>query len=98
MLVFASPIYYHGILGQLKCVIDRFYSAAYPMKLARLKKIAMILSSGDPDMYDGALFSFKGDFLNYLGLENIGVFTAYGAQNGFQEKWKELNDFGLSLQ
>jgi multimeric flavodoxin WrbA len=30
MLVLASPIYYHGISGQLKCVIDRFYSALYP--------------------------------------------------------------------
>ena len=29
MLVIASPICYHGISGQLKCVIDRFYSAAY---------------------------------------------------------------------
>lgn len=38
MLVIASPIYYHGISGQLKCVIDRFYSAAYPVKPARLKK------------------------------------------------------------
>ncbi len=28
MLVIASPIYYHGISGQLKCVIDRFYAAA----------------------------------------------------------------------
>lgn len=38
MLVIASPIYYHGISGQLKCVIDRFYSAAYPSKPTRLKK------------------------------------------------------------
>ena len=29
MLVIASPIYYHNISGQLKCVIDRFYSALY---------------------------------------------------------------------
>ena len=36
MLVIASPIYYHGISGQLKCVIDRFYSAAYPAKPPRL--------------------------------------------------------------
>ena len=27
MLILASPIYYHGISGQLKCTIDRFYSA-----------------------------------------------------------------------
>lgn len=98
MLVIASPIYYHGITGQLKCAIDRLYSAAYPRKPAHLKKAAMILSSGDANMYDGALFSFKGDFLDYLELEDMGVFTAYGAENGSQEKLKELKDFGKSLR
>ena len=98
MLVIASPIYYHGISGQLKCTIDRFYSAAYPQKPANLKYVAMILSSGDADMYDGALFSFKGDFLDYLGLENMGVFTAYGEQNSSAQKLSELRAFGASLQ
>lgn len=98
MLVIASPIYYHGISGQLKCVIDRFYSVAYPKKPPLLKKVAMILSSGDDAMYEGALFSFKGDFINYLGFEDMGVFTAYGEQNGSMEKLKELKDFGLSLR
>ena len=98
MLVIASPIYYHGISGQLKCVIDRFYSAAYPSKPPKLKKAAMILSSGDAAMYDGALFSFKGDFLDYLGLENMGVFTAHGAQNGSDAKLEELRAFGATLK
>lgn len=98
MLVLASPIYYHGISGQLKCVIDRFYSAAYPIKPDKLKKVAMILSSGDSNMYDGALFSFKGDFLDYLGLQNMGVFTAYGTENGSKEKLDELRVFGVSLK
>ena len=97
MLVLASPIYYHGITGQLKCVIDRFYSAAYPTKPPHLKRVAMILSSGDADMYDGALYSFRGDFLDYLGLENMGVFTAHGAENGSSEKLAELRAFGESL-
>lgn len=57
MLVVASLIYYHSISGQLKCVIDRFCSAAYPDRPPFLKKVAMILSSGDADMYDGALLS-----------------------------------------
>lgn len=35
----------------------------------------MFLSSGDPEMYEGAKFSFEGDFLGYLGLENKGMFT-----------------------
>ena len=26
-------------------------------------------------MYDGAKFSYDGDFLGYLGLEDIGIFT-----------------------
>lgn len=98
MLVIASPIYYHGISGQLKCVLDRFYAAAYPKKPAYLKKAAMILSSGDPDMYEGALFSYHGDFLDYLGLEDMGVFTAYGNENGSPKKLEELNKFGMSLK
>ncbi len=97
MLVLASPIYYHGLSGQLKCTIDRLYAAAYPQKPAKLQKVAMILSSGDADMYEGALFSFKGDFLDYLGLENMGVFTAHGAENKSLAKLAELRAFGASL-
>lgn len=97
MLVIASPIYYHGISGQLKCVIDRFYSAAYPERPEHLKKAAMILSSGDPNMYDGAMFSYNGDFLDYLGLENMGVFTAHGYENRSAGKREELRKFGASL-
>ena len=77
MLVIASPIYYHGLSGQLKCVLDRFYSVAYPKKPKNLKKVSMILSSGDGNMYEGAMFSYRGDFLDYLGLEDMGVFTSH---------------------
>ncbi len=79
MLVLASPIYYHGISGQLKCAIDRFYSALYPAAPDSLRKVAMFLSSGDADMYTGARFSYEGDFLEYLGLEDIGIFTNHDA-------------------
>jgi multimeric flavodoxin WrbA len=75
MIVLASPIYYHNISGQLKCVIDRFYAALYPTAPARLKKAAMFLASGDADMDVGARFSYEGDFLGYLGLEDGGLFT-----------------------
>ena len=78
MIVLASPIYYHGISGQLKCAIDRFYAVLYPKAPARLRKVAMFLSSGDKDMYTGARFSFDGDFLGYLGLEDAGFFTCAG--------------------
>lgn len=75
MLVLAAPIYYHGISGQLKCVIDRFYASLYPKAPESLRKTAMFLSSGNLDMYTGAKFSYDGDFLGYLGLEGCGIFT-----------------------
>ena len=99
MLVIASPIYYHGLSGQLKCTIDRYYAAAYPNKPPKLKKVAFVLSSGDPDMYDGALFSYQGDFLDYLQLEGMGVFTTNGYDPGVSgAKLEELRAFGASLK
>ena len=99
MLVIASPIYYHGLSGQLKCCIDRFYAAAYPEKPEKLKKVAMFLSSGDPDMYDGAMFSYQGDFLDYLQLEGLGVFTTNGYDPGVpEETLAELRAFGAGLR
>lgn len=58
----------------------------------------MILSSGDPDMYEGALFSLKGDFLDYLRLENMGVYTFHDDENNLEVKLKEMRDFGISLK
>ena len=78
LLVLAAPIYYHGISGQLKCAIDRFYSALYPKAPESLRYAAMFLASGDKDQYTGARFSFDGGFLGYLGLEDKGFFTAAG--------------------
>ena len=58
----------------------------------------MFLSSGDPDMYDGAMFSYQGDFLDYLGLEDMGVFTTNGYDPGVAGgKLEELRRFGASL-
>lgn len=88
MLILAAPIYYHGISGQLKCVIDRFYSALYPTAPATLKKVAMFLSSGDDNMYDGAKFSYDGDFLGYLCLEGMGIFTNH--DNDVMEKIRKM--------
>ena len=98
MLVIASPIYYHGLTGQLKCCMDRFYAALYPKKPMKLAKVAMLLASGDADMYDGAMFSYQGDFLDYLGLEGMGVVTAQtGVQGVATEKLEEIRRFGASL-
>ena len=57
MIVLASPIYYHGFSGQLQCAINRIYALDKPKKL---KKAALILSSGSDHVYSGAIYIIYG--------------------------------------
>lgn len=63
MLVLASPIYYHGFSGQLQCALNRIYALDRPR---RLRQAALILSSGDADVYEGAEYEYRRSFLEYL--------------------------------
>lgn len=94
MLVLASPIYYFHFSGQLQCAISRFYAIGKPKKL---KKAALFLSSGSDGVYDGAIYAYQSAFIQYLNLENCGVYTAHGNQNQSNEKKQELYEFGFSF-
>lgn len=95
MIVLASPIYYHSFTGQLQCAVNRIYALDKP---ARLKKAALILSSGSDDVYEGAVYEYKKSFLEYLELEDMGIFTAFDKQNQSESKLSELRQFGRSLK
>lgn len=95
MIVLASPVYYHSFSGQLQCAINRIYALDKPK---RLKKAALILSSGSDHVYGGAIYEYQNSFLNYLHLEDMGIFTAYDEQNQSPEKLEELYQFGKSLK
>lgn len=97
MLILASPIYYHGFSGQLKCAIDRLYAIGAPSQL-KLKKVGMLLSSGADDVYDGAVYSFGKNFLDYLKLQDAGIVTAFGKENKSEEKLQEAFQLGFALQ
>ena len=94
MIVLASPIYYHSFTGQLQCAINRIYALDKPKNL---KKAALILSSGSDHVYCGAIYEYQNSFLNYLKLEDMGIYSAYGEQNKSQMKLDELKTFGKSL-
>lgn len=99
MLVLASPIYYHGFTGQLQCAINRFYAIGKPEDLPRLKKAALLLSSGDVDVYGGALYAYENSFLGFLKLQNMGVFTSAGEEDNHTDAalLDRLKQFGESL-
>lgn len=94
MIVLASPVYHHGFSGQLQCAINRIYALDRPKCL---RKAALMLSSGSDGVYDGAIFAYQNSFLDYLKLEDMGVFTAYGEMNQSPELLERLREAGRSL-
>lgn len=94
MLVLASPIYYHGFTGQLQCALNRIYALDKPKNL---KMAALILSAGSDQVFDGAIYAYRHSFLDYLKLEDKGIYTAYGEENQSEDKRAALLAFGQSL-
>lgn len=94
MVVLASPVYYHGLSGQLACAIHRIYALGYPR---RLKKAALLLSSGSKDVYEGAIYTYRHSFLGWLHLEDMGVFCAAGDENKSEELLGRLYEAGAAL-
>ena len=57
----------------------------------------MIMSSGSDHVYSGAIYEYQNSFLQYLKLEDMGIYSAYDKQNKSPEKLEELYQFGKSL-
>ena len=71
-LVLASPVYYFTMSAQIQAPVQRIYNMNKP---PRLKKMAMLLSSYSPDVYDGAVGEYRG-ICGYWGVEDTGFATA----------------------
>lgn len=93
MIVYASPIYYFGMSAQLSAAIQRVYAIGKP---AKAKKAALLLSSASPAPYSGAIATYK-DMVAFMGLEDAGIITAAGEENGSEAKLDEIRAFAKSL-
>lgn len=72
VLVLAAPVYYFTLCAQIQAPIQRLYCVNKP---AQVKKMALLMSSYSPGVYDGALAEYR-DICNYWGAENTGTVTA----------------------
>ena len=72
VLVLTAPIYYFTFSAQIQAPIQRMYCVNAP---AKVKKMALLMSSYSPGVYDGALAEFR-DICNYWQVENIGHVSA----------------------
>ena len=93
MIVFASPIYYFDMTAQLSAAIQRVYAIGKPTKAT---KAALLLSSASPNPFEGAIATYKS-MIGYMGLEDAGVITAAGDENGSEAKLSEIRDFARAL-
>ena len=93
MVVFASPIYYFTLTAQMEAAIQRVYCIGKPTKAT---KAAMLLCSGSPGVYDGAVAQYKG-YMAFAGIEDAGVITANGDENKSEAKLAEVREFAKNL-
>ncbi len=93
MVVFASPIYYFDMTAQLSAAIQRVYAIGKPAKAA---KAALLLSSASPAPFAGAVATYK-DMLAFMGIQDAGVITAAGNENGSEAKLAEIREFAKAL-
>lgn len=91
VLVLATPTYFGGISGQLKCFIDRTYSYlkpdylsnSQPSRLAPGKKLLFIITQGHPDeaMFN-QVFPLYDRFFRWYGYEDSRLIRACGVGSG----------------
>ena len=71
-LVLAAPIYYFTLCAQIQAPVQRMYCVNKP---AKVKKMALLMSSYSPNVYDGATAEYR-DICNYWAVEDMGIVTA----------------------
>ena len=92
-LVLAAPIYYFTLCAQIQAPIQRMYCVNSP---AKVKKMALLVSSYSPGVYDGATAEFR-DIWNYWGAENTGVVTAKVDEQKTEETKQKVIDLAGKL-
>ena len=88
VLVLAAPIYYFTLCAQIQAPIQRMYCVNSP---ANVKKMALLMSSYSPGVYDGALAEFR-DICNYWKTENLGYVSAKNDEQKTDETKAKIED------
>lgn len=106
IIVLASPMYYWGITGQLKCAFDRLFAIAElnpnyenPQK----ECILLMASEGNTSDNFAPVKAFYEGLISHLGWKNLGIVYAGGNMNisdilNKPEQLKQAEDLGKSIQ
>lgn len=81
VLVLASPMYYWGISGQLKCAFDRLFAVAeLDANYANPQKgcVLLMAAEGDTESNFAPVRAFYEGLCSHLGWDNLGIVYAGG--------------------
>lgn len=81
IVVFVTPMYYFGFSGQIKRVIDRFYSIDTPLKAKKMKAVLISSRMGEPEMVAEPIKLHYQYILNWLNMESIGMLNIGGIKD-----------------
>ena len=86
VLVLAAPIYYFTFSAQLQAPLQRIYNMMTPPKV---KKMALLLSSHSPGVYDAAVAEYN--YLHqFFKAEDTGVVTAMADEQKTEETQQKV--------
>ena len=94
MLVLASPIYYYSFSAQLQAALHRTYALKVPKKV---RKTALLLSSGSPDVYGPAVRQYQLSVVEYYKIEDLGEMTVNEENYKAEDHLVEFKMFGRSV-
>ena len=93
VLVLAAPIYYFTMNAQIQAPIQRMYCVNSP---AKVKKMALLMSSYSPGVYDGATAEYR-DICNYWKVEDTGIVTATNDEQKTDATKQKIQDLVSKL-
>ena len=93
MIVFASPVHYFGLSGQLESTIARFFAPFKP----KATKYALIVSSMSPNVYAGIEGQYKS-MVAFFEAEDLGIKEINGEDQTAEATLAELEAFGASIK
>ena len=79
VIVFASPVFWGNISGQLKIAVDRLFALFNKYSSEELKKKCVLIMTAGAPMYEQSQ-AFYGIFPQYLGWESLGEILGAGKE------------------
>ncbi len=78
-VVFATPIYYFGMNGQLKTVIDRFYAIEQMIRKGQKAMLITAMSDNSEATIAPTNETYRS-IVKWLEWDNVGILNAYGCE------------------